>query len=106
LAIVEIVQAYKFDITEGTQRTSFIIQKVADYENFEYEERPDNIDSSDSENNEELGTGGKFMLRLFKLTNDLKLKICKKILLNNMVEYQFHPNLMSTMQIKNTLYFF
>lgn len=89
LALVEVVQAQQFDISEGTIRSSFIIQKVADYDDFKYTDinELESYDDSDSEKNEEKGTGGKFLLRIFMLTNDLKVKLCRKILLNNLVEY-------------------
>ena len=46
------------------------------------------------------------LLKIFEFTKDNKVKLCKKILLNDKVEYQFHPSVISTYQDKNNLYFY
>ena len=80
---------------KNDRRNTFIIQKIADYESFQVEEgvefvkqNTDDLRSNNSIDEEFItGKNGMLLLKIFEFTKDHKVKLCKKILLNDKVEY-------------------
>ena len=85
---------------EGSQNAKvFIIQKIADYENF---------CESDQENEDDLisGTNGHFLLKFFQIEDENTLRLKKKVLVNSNINNYFSPNVISVTQVGNNIYFY
>ena len=76
--MVELAQATLPDEGMGIEHRLFVVQKIADYENFDEE-----IRLEDDEEDEGLGRGGKHLIRFFALGDDLQLSMVKKIIIND-----------------------
>ena len=83
----------------GSKRSTFLIQKISDYEGFV-------ADSLGDDEFVESGRNGKLLLKIFKIENEETVTTIKKVLINDKVEHYYHPNTISVVHEKNCLYFY